>query len=167
MSTLRTGDEVKVSIYKSDGSRYRSWHATVEEASPDRIVTITPIGHLVDDTEGAWVAQSSVRAYYWTDRPYSLLEVYRPNGELGEIYVHISSPVEARGLELHITDYELDVVRQPPGLAHVVDEDEFAEAVITYSYSDAFQAFCYRAVREALALANGWEASGMPTFPEE
>jgi len=42
------------------------------------------------------------------------LEVYRPDGELEEIYVNIGSPVEVTGLQLHITDYELDVVLQPP-----------------------------------------------------
>lgn len=77
--------------------------------------------------------------YYWPNRRYSLLEMYRSDGTLDEIYVDITSPVE------------------------IVDEGEFREAMSRYGYSEEFQQACYEAAREGVDVANGWVAGGMPT----
>jgi hypothetical protein len=80
-----------------------------------------------------------------------------------EIYVNISSPVEIKDSEIRFTDYELDVSRNPPHAARIVDEDEFLEAVSRYGYSEDFQQACYQVAREAIQVATGWVAEGMPT----
>lgn len=40
--------------------------------------------------------------------------------------------------------------------AQVLDEDEFAAAIVTYGYTPDFQDACHRAVAEALELIEGW-----------
>jgi protein associated with RNAse G/E len=160
---MKPGDRVQVRAYKSDGTCYRWWTATVESAAPDELVLVIPAGHPIEDPGGSFVSGDALRSYYWPGKWYSLLEAYAPDGELCEIYVNISSPVEIDGLQMRFTDYELDVSRRPPGEAELMDEDEFQEAAIEYGYSDEFQRLCCQAAREALDLANRWVPRGIPT----
>ena len=160
---MQIGERVQVRAYKPDGTCYRWWCATVEAVETDQVVVVTPVGHRVEDIRGAWASEHAIRTYYWANKPYSLLEVYAPNGTLVEIYVNISSPVEIGDMQLSFTDYELDVSRKPPEEARIVDEDEFSEAVTKYGCSEEFQEACYQTAREAIGLANGWIAKGMPT----
>jgi protein associated with RNAse G/E len=147
---MQTGSQVQVKAYKSDGTCYRWWTATVETVEPDVIVTTTPAGHRAHDIDGGWRSQWAIRSYYWPERWYSVLEVYLANGKLVEIYVNINSPVE------------LDVSRELPRKARLVDEDEFQEAAPKYGYSAEFQQTCYRVAKEAIEVANNWVARGMP-----
>jgi protein associated with RNAse G/E len=159
---MQIGDSVLVRAYKSDGTCYRRWVATVEAIDTDRVVLVTPVGHRVQDISGTLVAEYAIRGYYWPDRWYSLLEVYAPGGELVEIYVNISSPAQIEDSLIEFTDYELDVSRELPHEARIVDQDEFLEAVSEYAYSAEFQRACYRVAQEANGLANHWVAKGMP-----
>lgn len=90
--------------------------------------------------------------------------MYRADGTLEEIYVDIASPVEIRDSATWFTDYELEVSRKPPHGARIEDEDEFREAVSRHGYSEDFQQACYDVAREAVEVANGWVAGGMPTI---
>jgi len=159
---MKIGERVQVKAYKSDGTCYRWWYATVEAVEADKIVVVTPFGHLVEAVGADWVSEYAIRAYYWPGRWYSLLEAYAPGGELAEIYVNIGSPVEIEDLQLRFTDYELDVSRKPPDEARLEDEDEFLEAASEYGYSKEFQQACYQAAAEALDLANRWVAGKVP-----
>jgi len=159
---LRVGDQMRVSAYKSDGTCYRWWTATVESVRPDQFTLVTPVGHPIEDPGGSFVSPNALRVFYWPGKWYSLLEAYAPDGALVEIYVNISSPVEIDGLEMRFTDYELDVSRRPPDEARLEDEDEFEEAAAEYGYSEEFQRACYQVAREALDLANRWVVRGMP-----
>jgi protein associated with RNAse G/E len=162
---MKIGDRIQVKAYKADGTCYRWWHATVEAMESDVLVAITPAGEQIEGIDGDWISQYAIRGYYWywPDRWYSLLEAYTPDGRLEEIYVNINSPAEIREGEIRFTDYELDVSRRPPHEARIFDEDEFAEAASEYGYSEEFQRTCYRVAREALEVADGWVAKGMPT----
>ena len=159
---MQIGERVQIRAYKSDGTCYRWWHATVEAVDKDKVVVITPAGHRVEDVSGGWTSAYAVRAYYWPDRWYSLLEVYTPEGTLQQIYVNISSPVETGNSQLRFTDYELDISRKPPQEARVVDQEEFLGAVSRYAYSKEFQQACYQVAREALGVADSWVPRGMP-----
>jgi protein associated with RNAse G/E len=161
---MKIGDRLQARAYKSDGACYRWWVATVEEVEADKFVLVTPAGHRVEGIDGGRPSENALRVYYWPGQWYSLLEAYAPNGKLAEIYVNISSPVEIEDSNLWFTDYELDVRRRPPGEAWLEDEDEFLEAATEYGYSEEFQQACYEVAREALDLANGWVAGGMPTI---
>jgi hypothetical protein len=130
----------------------------------------------VEDPSGGWVSKYSIRSYLWPGKWYNLLELYLPDGGpsdgdlpegrlvLVEIYVNINSPVEIGEGEIWFTDHELDVSRELPGAARIVDEDEFEAAAARYGYSEAFQRFCYEVAREAVGIANHWQAGEMPTF---
>ncbi len=161
---MRPGDHLQIKAYKADGTCYRWWPATIETVTTDLIVTIAPIGKRVEGIGGGWVSDMAIRTFYWFAKPYSLLEIYQADGQLAEIYVNINSLVQTAPGQLSYIDYELDVTLQPPLAARIVDQDEFAEAVIEYGYSADFQAFCYQAAHEAVEVANNWRASGMPLF---
>ena len=159
---MHTGQVIQVKAFKADGTCYRWWQATVEAVAPGQLVVITPPDHKVEDPAGGWISKYAIRSYYWPGKRYSLLEVFTPDGQLDEVYVNINSPVEIEDGEVRFTDYELDVSRRPPLGARIVDEEEFREAAAAYGYSEEFQRTCYRAAREAVALADGWLAAGMP-----
>lgn len=151
---MRPGEQIQVKAYKADGTCYRWWPATVEAFTDDLIVTISPSGKRVEALDGGWISQVAIRTFYWLAKPYSLLEVYKADGQLAEIYVNINSLVQIEAGQLSYIDYELDVTLQPPLAARIVDEDEFAEAVLKYGYTAEFQTFCYQAAHEAVELAN-------------
>lgn len=159
---MQTGEEIWVKAYKSDGQPYRWWRAMVESGAPGQVVTVTGPGNRVEGPNNRWQPKWAIRSFYWPGHPFNLLEVYRPNGELEEIYIHIASPPRLEPGVLAYTDWELDVVRDSTGAVRLVDEDEFAQAARQFGYSADFQARCYRAAEEALALAAGWVAHGLP-----
>jgi protein associated with RNAse G/E len=152
--------KILVQAYKSDGHPYRWWKATVESASQSGVITFAPPGHLVEEPGGSHLVAHAIRCFYWFGKPYNLLEVYRPDGVLEEIYIHISSPPEVIDSCLKYTDLELDVVRYPGQEPFIDDEDEFEQAVHLYGYSPQLRETCYQAVRTAVELANGWNPLG-------
>ena len=162
---MRIGAQMQVRAYKSDGTCYRWWYATVESVEKDEFVLVTPTGHWIDGIDGGMTSENALRVHYWADRWYCLLEAYTPEGELAEIYVNINSPIEIEDLQVCFTDYELDVIRRPPGEARLEDEDEFQEAAAEYGYSEAFQRACYLVAAVAMDLANGWVGRGLPQCP--
>lgn len=171
---MKAGDRVQVRGYKADGRLYRWWWATVEAAGAGEVVLVTPPGHRVEDPGGGWVSRYSIRSYFWPGKWYSLLEVYVPDAgppdaglpggglRLVEIYVNINSPVEIGEEEIRFTDYELDVSRELPGRARIVDEGEFEEAAACYGYTDEFRHFCCDMALEAVEVANHWQAGDPP-----
>lgn len=161
---MQVGDKIKVRIFKADGICYRWWQTIVESIAPDCMVTITPPGRLVEDIRGNWVGKSALRAYYWFDKPYNLIEVYHPDGAFSEIYINIGSPAQVRDGEICFTDHELDVSLIPPHPAQIVDQDDFAEASQKFGYSVSFQREMYAAAEIAVRVANGWQPRGMPVF---
>ncbi|RPH55625.1 MAG: DUF402 domain-containing protein [Chloroflexi bacterium] len=162
MAHMQIGDNVKVRIFKADGQCYRWWEATVEALEVNCVVTVTPPGRLVNDIRGSWVGESALRAYYWFDRPYNLIEVYHPDGTFSETYVNIGSPAEIRGGDICFTDNELDVSLIPPGPARIVDQDDFASAAEKFGYSAQFQQEMYTAAGMAVQVANAWQPKGSP-----
>lgn len=167
MSFLKIGDVIHVHACKADGSTYRHWQASIESVTTDSIITVAPAGSSVFNRKGeSYPIRHHYRAYYWLDRFYNLIEIFKPDGSLIHIYINIASPPAWEGDILKFTDYELDISKRPPGLAELVDEDEFAEAVLTYHYSKEFQEKMYKTAREALSLAENWNAKPCPTFGE-
>lgn len=165
MRNLRIGDILPVHACKTDGTVYRSWRATVESVTFDLLVTVAPAGSSVFNIKGEdYPIQHHYRAYYWFDKFYNLLEVFEPDGSLVHIYINIASPPEFNDGVLSFKDHELDVSKVLPHPAKLVDEDEFTEAVVKYNYSPEFQDKMYAAAREALELAENWNAMPCPVF---
>lgn len=159
---MRAGDAIEIRAMKNDGTIYRWWHATVESAAADRIVTINRAGDEVHGPCGGWMMKHCTRTYYWLNRPYNLAEVYQQDGRLKQIYIHIASPANLVNRAIIYIDHELDVVKRPGQALCIRDEDEFAEACSTYGYTTEFQGLCRNAVQEALTVARTWRSSGAP-----
>lgn len=134
----------------------------------DLIVTVSPLGsEMQDKKRGSVRIGHTMRNYYWLDKFYNLIELFDAQGNLAQIYINIASPPYLEGESLCFKDYELDVFRYPSSPATLLDEDEFAEAVITYQYTKEFQEQMYSVANEALDLANGWNAKPAPDFRGE
>jgi protein associated with RNAse G/E len=87
--------------------------------------------------------------------------MYHPDGQLAQIYIDVASPVIIAPGLLSFIDYELDVICQPGEAAQIVDELEFAEAIVKYGYTPEFQAYCRQAALAACAMAEGWSPRGI------
>jgi protein associated with RNAse G/E len=157
---LRIGQQILVRSLRADGACYRWWHALVEYSDASTLVTYAPHGARVEQPGGGYSVRYAIRAWYWFDRPYNLLEVYEPDGSLAEIYIHIASPPRLVATTLEYTDHELDVVCQPGAPPRIVDQDEFAEAAMRYGYTAAFQAACFATAEAALVTAAEWQPHG-------
>jgi protein associated with RNAse G/E len=160
--TLRVGQRVEVKALRADGQAYRWWTATVESVHPDRFVTWNWAGHHVESPQRRWLSEGSIRAVYWLNRLYNLIEVYTRTGDLEEIYINVASPPRVQGPVVSFVDHELDVTMRPGEPPRVVDEDEFEEAAVRFAYAPEFQAACRRAAAEALVVAAGWHPAGLP-----
>ena len=159
---MQVGDTITVKVLHADGHCFRSWQTTVEEASADCIVTISHPGDPVDDArKGPWTLHWHIRAYYWLDRPYNLLELYNQDGLLEEIYVNVASLPVLKGETLEFTDHELDISLLSGQPACIVDEDEFTAAIARYGYSPEFQSHCRQTAAAALQLVQTWRAKGV------
>ncbi len=162
---MKVGELIKVQSRKTDGTVYRSWQATIESVDADSIVTISPPNQPVFDlVRRQYFTKHILRSYYWHKKYYNLIEVFETTGELLEIYINVASPPEFNNGEMSFKDHELDVSKYPPRPAELIDEDEFAEAVVKYQYNQEFQEKMYAAAREAMELAENWKAKPCPIF---
>lgn len=165
MTLPKIGDVIHVQACKADGTVYRSWNATIESVHSDSLVTIAPAGSSVFNIKGEdYPTVHHYRAYYWFDKFYNLLEVFETDGKLVHIYLNIASPPEFKNGGMSFKDHELDISKVLPNPARLVDEDEFAEAVTKYNYSSEFQEQMYAVAREALQIAENWQAKPCPIF---
>ena len=153
---MRAGDAINVTVFNLDGTRRRWWRSTIEAVDSRGLRTFSRRGNPVGGPKGGWASQADIRAFYWFDRPYNLLECYGAAGALSEIYVHIASPAQIVDGELHYTDYELDVARRTGEQPIVLDEDEFDQAVAEHCLTREFRATCDHAIEEATALIRSW-----------
>ena len=165
---MKIGDRIQVCACKADGSVYRSWHTNIETMDADSIVTISPLGsEMYDHKRGNIRIGHTMRSYYWFDKYYNLIELFDTQGNLAQIYINIASPPYPEDGSLCFKDYELDVFRYPSSSAKLLDEDEFAEAIVTYQYTKEFQEQMYSVANEVLELANCWDAKPAPEFGGE
>ena len=159
---MPVGDAITVVVFNLDGTRQRWWTSTVEAIDSGCVRTVSRIGNPIAGPKGGWASLADIRACYWFDRSYNLLELYDTAGALTELYVHIASPAQIVNGELHYTDYELDVVRRAGEEPIIDDEDEFEQAVATHHLAPQFRTACYRTIEEVMALIESWVPRGLP-----
>ena len=161
---MKPGDLIHVRACKTDGTVYRSWHTIIESVDADSIITISaPGGYVFDLVRGHYFTKHILRSYYWFDKFYNLIEVFDAKGMLEQIYLNIASPPRFENEGMSFIDHELDVSKILPDPARLVDEDEFAEAVLKYRYTEEFQQKMYVAAQEAIQLADHWKAKSAPS----
>ena len=137
----------------------------MESVQADCLVTWTPVGNPVyHNTDrfprSVYNQKWAIRSYYWPGRRHDLLEVYNPDGHLHELYADITSPVEIGDGELRFIDHELDVQMFTGQSPQIIDQDEFAEAAVSYSYTDDFVRESYAVAEEVLKLVADWQTLG-------
>lgn len=147
---------------KADGSLHRSFPATVEQATDRHLALVSGAGTELTTSRGVVRQNDNLRVYYWPGRRYNLLEFYDPSGRLKAIYSDIISPITIQDHQVAMVDHELDVMYRMGKAAEIIDQDEFAAAVVTYGYSAELQALCRQAADEALRRVSKWEARGYP-----
>ena len=160
---MKVGEAITVVAFNLDGTRRRWWTSVIIAVDSRSVHTFSRAGNPVAGPKGGWASQADIRACYWFERPYNLLELYDPAGTLTEIYVHIASPPQIVNGELHYTDHELDVLRRHGDEPVIADEDEFEQAGAAYDLTPEFQASCYRTVEEVTALIRTWVPLGLPS----
>ena len=153
---MNIGDEVTFRALHADGECYRWWPSMVEAVYADRIVVWTPKNQIIHQPNGDWLTEWDARMVVLLDRWYSVEELLEPDGTCVELYLNINAPVIIEGNQITYTDYELDVSKVMGQPAHIIDQDEFAEAIVRYGYSREHQAACWAAAHEALLLAESW-----------
>lgn len=158
---MNLGHTLTIQAQRASGEPYRWWQGQVAQVTPDWVVVHQPIGTVVHSATGGWQNLYAIWNIFWFDHPYNLLEVYTPDGELLELYIHIASPPRLSDGQLVYVDYELDVVRAPGDEPRVVDVDEFEAAALRYEYRAELKAACWAAVDEALDLARRWKVGSV------
>jgi protein associated with RNAse G/E len=141
----------------ADGKAYRWWQSGVEYVSSYCVVTRNKIGDTTYEPGVNWNMKFNSRAFYWANRNYNLIEIYDDLGEAAQIYINIASPFKLDTMQLSYFDYELDVSMKKGHPAEILDEDEFAQAIDEYQYSDNFVHLCREALATAVTLAEHWE----------
>lgn len=154
---FRPGQQIRYIACKADGQPYRWNTAWVGEVRPDCIILNIPPGVFVEGPKYGTPTKHRTRHYLWLDRPYNLFESYNPDGSPRALYLNIASPPVLSEGEIRYTDYELDLYRRHDETkVHLLDEDEFQEAIFEYGYTPDFQSTCWKAVKEARTLVKGW-----------
>ena len=161
---LRAGDRVRLTGVHADGRPYRWWAAIVREVTASRLVAWRPLGEPVHD-RGRWRTLETIWQHVlWMDRLYILTEEYTAHGEPTRLDLDIASLACWGEGGITYRDHELDVFKAPGRPAEARDEDEFADAIVQYGYTPAFQAACWSALQEASQLADSWTWLGCPYF---
>lgn len=156
-SLFHPGQQIRYIACKADGQPYRWNTAWVAEVQPDCIILNMPPGVPMEGPKYGTPTTLRTRHYLWLNRPYNLFESYHPDGSPRALYVNIASRPTLLEGEIRYTDYELDLVRRhDEPKVHLLDEDEFQEAILQYGYTPEFQSNCWAAVKEARALLKGW-----------
>ncbi len=153
---MNIGDEVTFRALHADGECYRWWYSTVEAVHADRIVVWMFKDEIIHQPNGDRSMPCDSRLHVLLDKWYSVEELLKPDGTCVELYLNINAPVIIEGNQITYTDYELDVSKVMGQPAEIIDQDEFAEAILRYGYSPEHQARCWAAAHEALLLAESW-----------
>ncbi len=161
LARVKVGDMIACHALKADGRVYRRWRTTVECIDAHCVVTYSPAGSQSEDVnKGVRTLPLAMRGFYWLNKPYNLFETHDALGTLVELYANVASVPTLSSNELSFVDYELDLRWVAGGPVQLLDEDEFAAAILTYGYSEAHQRACRAAAEEARALLTSWTSRG-------
>lgn len=162
---MKPGDEIWVRAFKADGTTYRWWRATIEQCLDDCVVTYTRPGNKIYNNQQkfrrpVFHQRHHIRTYFWPGRRHNLLEIYKPDGRLHELYTDIISPFQWVDGDIHYIDHELDVQMFSGEAPQIVDQDEFAEAAELFGYTDEFYHTSYDLAVQLLDVLPLWQPLG-------
>lgn len=162
---MKAGDLLWVRAFKADGSTHRWWQATVEQSHDDCLITYTRPGNEIHHNRdkfrrSIFRQRHHIRTYYWPGRRHNLLEVYKPDGRLHQLYSDIISPIQWVNGEIYYIDHELDVQMYAGEAPRIVDQEEFAEAAEIFGYTDEFYQSSFELAVHLLDTLATWQPLG-------
>jgi len=90
--------------------------------------------------------------YYWLDRWYNVFCFYEPDGAFRNHYCNINMPPVFEDTVLDYVDLDIDVVAWPEGNLRILDEAEYAENSVKFSYPEALRTQVSAALAEIVAM---------------
>ena len=93
--------------------------------------------------------------FFWTDRWYNIFRFHEPDGSFRNFYCNICRPAEVTGRAIDYIDLDIDLVVDRKGGFVVLDEIEFQENSVRYSYPPEVVHEVRSAVESLLALIEG------------
>ena len=122
-----------IRVHKLDehGTNVFTYEAEVEERLADGVRLSArwdrppmDLGYVIFETGDCFTE------WYFSDRWYNIFEIASSDGTLKGWYCNVAAPADIEEYDLYCRDLLLDLWVTPDGVTHVLDEDEFAAAML-------------------------------------
>ena len=122
---------------KYDGSLHYQFDAEIVESSENAIVIYRGTGVKVRSYRGELLSETQLVVFFYGDRYHNVVIVWNSDWTPKMHYVNIALPARWNGERVSAVDMDLDIVRKAStGEMFVDDEDEFAQHIDKFGYSD-------------------------------
>jgi uncharacterized protein len=144
---------ITVRAYKLDGSEHRSWEAELLREKDSLIVLDGQFDEEINhDLLGTIVPGTRSVEYYWLDRWYNIFRFSSPVGELRNFYCNVNVPPKFDGLTLSYVDLDIDILVEPDFSYRIVDQEEFQNNALLYSYPKDIRSNAQKGMEELIKL---------------
>mgnify|MGYP001168471301 CR=1 FL=1 len=141
------GDNIKITSYKHNGQRHRTWdETTILHINPDTMIGGNFKTKVTEASGEVWKTKELAIAYFSASQWFNIVALISGAGV--EYYCNLSSPAAWNGEALTYIDYDLDISVQPNGTLQVLDEDEFEINIQKMHYPEPIVTLVERAVGE-------------------
>lgn len=129
------GQTIEIQSYKHDGSLHRTWKETlVLEANETTLIGGNNETLVIEADGSYWRTKEPAIVYFHTKKWFNIVAIFK-QGEI-HYYCNIGSPAVWNGTALTYTDYDLDIIVEPDGEYHLVDQDEYEERQVQMNYPE-------------------------------
>jgi protein associated with RNAse G/E len=150
---IRVPKQITVRACKYDGSEHRRWTAQLTSIEGSMLQLTGAFDIKVDHSLLGTIPRGTVSVeHYWIDRWYSVFRFSDPTGELRYYYCNVNAPPSFDGSVLTFVDLDIDILVAPDLSYTILDEDEFAENALRYSYPLDVQQHAHAAITELIDL---------------
>ncbi|MGD9589750.1 MAG: DUF402 domain-containing protein [Pyrinomonadaceae bacterium] len=136
-----------------DGSVRKSWPAEIAERNGSLLLLRGVFDAEVSHPHLGLVQAGTVSyEYYWLDRWYNVFRFHEPDGAYRGFYCNLNMPPILDGETLDYIDLEIDVLVDVTGNVLVIDEDEFEESRVRWSYPEELVENARNALKELFGM---------------
>jgi protein associated with RNAse G/E len=129
------GAVIRIESYKHDGRLHRAWKKSVVLKKGEPLIIANYNVEVVEADGREWVFPGLTVGSFHRSAWFHTLVVYGEEGN-HRFYTHIASPYRYRDGVLSYIDYDLDLVAEADRMGLWVDQEEFDQNRIRYSYPD-------------------------------
>ena len=131
-------NKIVINSRKYDGSIHRSWTADLVSSKDTLRVFVGEFADSFVHPELGHIRKGMISyEYYWMDRWYNIFRFHEPDGVFRNFYCNVNMPPEFNGTEMNYVDLDLDLLVSSDWSVKLLDEDEFRQNALRYSYPDA------------------------------